>query len=49
MDLEDALSAAIHDPKVHGILVYYPCFGDAPSFYGKPLAPRSGAWRSAYE
>ena len=22
------------DPNVHGILIYYPCFGAAPSFYG---------------
>lgn len=34
MDLEDALNAANHDPNVNGILIYYPCFGAAPSFYG---------------
>ena len=33
-DLEEALHAASHDPNVHGILIYYPCFGAAPSFYG---------------
>mmetsp|Transcript_37295 Transcript_37295/g.76447 ORF Transcript_37295/g.76447 Transcript_37295/m.76447 type:complete len:328 (+) Transcript_37295:32-1015(+) len=34
MDLEDALVAANNDPNVHGIMIYYPCFGAAPSFYG---------------
>mmetsp|Transcript_39719 Transcript_39719/g.97633 ORF Transcript_39719/g.97633 Transcript_39719/m.97633 type:complete len:325 (-) Transcript_39719:149-1123(-) len=34
MELEDKLKEAIEDPKVHGIMVYYPCFGAAPSFYG---------------
>jgi 5,10-methylene-tetrahydrofolate dehydrogenase/methenyl tetrahydrofolate cyclohydrolase len=34
MDLEDKLKEAIDDPKVHGIMIYYPCFGGAPSFYG---------------
>ena len=34
MDLEEALAAASNDPNVHGILIYYPCFGAAPSFYG---------------
>ncbi|KAJ1490001.1 putative methylene tetrahydrofolate dehydrogenase [Baffinella frigidus] len=34
MELEDALTAANHDPSVHGIMIYYPCFGTAPSFYG---------------
>ena len=34
MDLEEALAAASQDPNVHGILIYYPCFGAAPSFYG---------------
>jgi hypothetical protein len=38
MDLEEALNAANHDPNVHGILIYYPCFGAAPSFYGSFLA-----------
>ncbi|KAF1786633.1 Tetrahydrofolate dehydrogenase/cyclohydrolase, NAD(P)-binding domain [Phytophthora cactorum] len=28
------LREANHDPEVHGILVYYPCFGAFPSFYG---------------
>ena len=22
------------DPAVHGIMIYYPCFGAQPSFYG---------------
>mmetsp|Transcript_23790 Transcript_23790/g.60181 ORF Transcript_23790/g.60181 Transcript_23790/m.60181 type:complete len:325 (-) Transcript_23790:91-1065(-) len=34
MELEDKLHEAIHDSKVHGIMIYYPCFGLAPSFYG---------------
>jgi len=34
MDLENALQAATRDPLVHGIMIYYPCFGAAPSFYG---------------
>ena len=34
MDLESALDAANRDPLVHGIMIYYPCFGAAPSFYG---------------
>lgn len=34
MELEDKLHEAIDDPKVHGIMIYYPCFGMAPSFYG---------------
>lgn len=33
-ELEDALMAANNDPTVHGIMIYYPCFGAAPSFYG---------------
>lgn len=33
-DLLDALEVANHDPDVHGIIVYYPCFGAFPSFYG---------------
>ena len=34
-DLEDALKEANDDPNVHGILIYYPCFGPSfPSFYG---------------
>lgn len=39
MDLEEALAAASQDPNVHGILIYYPCFGAAPSFYGNLPAP----------
>jgi methylenetetrahydrofolate dehydrogenase (NAD+) len=33
-DLEDRLEEANSDPKVHGIIVYYPCFGSVPSFFG---------------
>ncbi|GLD92241.1 hypothetical protein PINS_up000774 [Pythium insidiosum] len=33
-DLLEALESANRDPDVHGILVYYPCFGSFPSFYG---------------
>lgn len=33
-DLEDKLKEANNDPKVHGIMIYYPCFGSKPSFYG---------------
>lgn len=33
-DLLEALERANHDPDVHGIIVYYPCFGTFPSFYG---------------
>ncbi|CAK4081056.1 unnamed protein product [Aphanomyces euteiches] len=32
--LQDAVEEANRDPEVHGILVYYPCFGTFPSFYG---------------
>jgi methylenetetrahydrofolate dehydrogenase (NAD+) len=31
---QEALTAANRDPNVHGIMIYYPCFGNAPSFYG---------------
>ena len=34
MDLESSLQIATRDPLVHGIMIYYPCFGAAPSFYG---------------
>ena len=34
LDLERRLDEAIRDPTVHGIMIYYPCFGSAPSFYG---------------
>ena len=27
-ELEDALYAANDDPDVHGIMIYYPCFGE---------------------
>ncbi|RLN47813.1 hypothetical protein BBJ29_007617 [Phytophthora kernoviae] len=33
-ELLEALEKANHDPEVHGILVYYPCFGPFPSFFG---------------
>jgi 5,10-methylene-tetrahydrofolate dehydrogenase/methenyl tetrahydrofolate cyclohydrolase len=33
-DLLEALECANNDPEVHGILIYYPCFGAFPSFYG---------------
>lgn len=32
--LEAALDDANRDPSVHGILIYYPVFGAAPSFFG---------------
>lgn len=34
MELEETLHAANKDPLIHGIMIYYPCFGAAPSFYG---------------
>lgn len=34
LELEDKLKECIADPKIHGIMIYYPCFGLAPSFYG---------------
>ena len=33
-DVESALADANNDPAVHGIIIYYPCFGASPSFYG---------------
>lgn len=33
-DLELELKRANEDEAVHGIMVYYPCFGSLPSFYG---------------
>lgn len=33
-ELLSALEEANHDPEVHGVLVYYPCFGAFPSFFG---------------
>jgi methylenetetrahydrofolate dehydrogenase (NAD+) len=33
-DLEARLAEANADPLVHGIMIYYPCFGSVPSFYG---------------
>lgn len=32
--LQEALESANNDPEVHGIIVYYPCFGAFPSFFG---------------
>lgn len=32
--LEDALEAANEDPGVHGIMIYYPVFGQRPCFHG---------------
>ena len=34
LELEDKLAEANADPKVHGIMIYYPCFGGRPSFHG---------------
>lgn len=35
LELENRLEEANRDPEVHGIMIYYPCFGgDAPCFYG---------------
>jgi len=34
IDVEAALSAANQDPRVHGIIVYYPIFGQVQSFSG---------------
>ncbi|KAH9250100.1 hypothetical protein BASA81_012147 [Batrachochytrium salamandrivorans] len=33
-ELESQLAKANEDAKVHGIMIYYPCFGAQPSFYG---------------
>ena len=33
-ELDTALAAANADPDVHGVLIYYPCFGFQPSFFG---------------
>lgn len=33
-ELEDKLQEANSDSKVHGIMIYYPCFGSKPSFFG---------------
>jgi methylenetetrahydrofolate dehydrogenase (NAD+) len=33
-ELENKLNEANSDPAVHGIMIYYPCFGAKPSFYG---------------
>ena len=33
-ELDSALKAANDDPDVHGVLIYYPCFGFQPSFFG---------------
>lgn len=33
-ELEDKLQEANDDPDVHGIMIYYPVFGQRPSFHG---------------
>mmetsp|Transcript_4706 Transcript_4706/g.6260 ORF Transcript_4706/g.6260 Transcript_4706/m.6260 type:complete len:334 (-) Transcript_4706:965-1966(-) len=33
-ELESKLIEANSDDRVHGIMIYYPCFGAKPSFYG---------------
>jgi methylenetetrahydrofolate dehydrogenase (NAD+) len=33
-DLEEKLEEANQDPEVHGIMIYYPVFGQRPSFHG---------------
>jgi len=33
-ELEEALEVANQDPNVHGIMIYYPVFGQRPSFHG---------------
>ena len=33
-DLEDAMEEANKDDSVHGIMIYYPVFGQRPSFHG---------------
>lgn len=34
MEVEDELERLNCDPEVHGIMIYYPCFGQNPSFHG---------------
>ena len=34
LDVEGALNKANNDPEVHGIIVYYPIFGQVESFSG---------------
>lgn len=34
LELEDKLQEANMDPDVHGIMIYYPVFGQRPSFHG---------------
>lgn len=34
VELEEKLNEANEDPKVHGIMIYYPVFGARPSFHG---------------
>lgn len=34
LELEGEIQKANQDPKVHGILIYYPCFGSKPSYFG---------------
>lgn len=35
--LEEALEKANQDPEVHGIMIYYPVFGQRPSFHGSSM------------
>jgi len=37
LELESKLREANSDPSVNGILIYYPCFGSLPSFYGDSM------------
>lgn len=33
-DVEEELERMNCDPEIHGIMIYYPCFGQRPSFHG---------------
>lgn len=37
LDLEENIIKANIDPNINGIMVYYPCFGSKPSFYGDTM------------
>jgi len=37
LELEAQLHEANKDPSVNGIMIYYPCFGSLPSFYGDSM------------
>ena len=37
LELEEQLKQANRDPSVNGIMIYYPCFGSLPSFYGDSM------------